>query len=172
MIQRPYPFLVATVAAIALAACSPEAPPAPPQTDDARTETEATQAQPGANSSWSTDPADDPNAYVPTEVAADAVLVGSSRDASGRATGAKPVYAQGDTVHASAPLKGAQPGAKFDVYWTFQDGQTHKMESKTGATGDYVSFEFASADGMVAGNYNVQIDANGIPLGIAEFRVE
>lgn len=172
MNMRPHLLLATTIASLALAACSPEAPPAPQQADDAHAQAQSAQPEPGNGARWSTDPADDPDAYVPTEVGADAVMVGASQDASGRAAGAKPVYTQADTVHASATASGAQSGAKFDVYWTFQDGQTHKMESKSGVSGDHVTFQFAAPDGMVTGTYNVQIDANGIPLGISEFRVE
>lgn len=158
----------ALLTTLALIACAPEAPPAPQQTDTA--DTQAQNSREAAASGWSTDPADDPNAYVPTEVAADGVAVGASAGASGQATGAKPIYSTGDTVHASAAA--ASAATKFDAYWTFQDGQTHKMESRTGASGDHVGFTFSAADGMVPGNYNVQIDADGIPLGITEFRVE
>lgn len=158
------------ISALVLAACSPEAPPAPPQAETPNPGARDMQGARGNASDWSTDPADDPNASVPTEVAADGVVVGTSTTPSGQAIGAKPTYSTGDTIQASAAATGA--GTKFDAYWTFQDGQTHKMESKTGASGDHVSFEFSAADGLVAGSYNVQIDANGIPLGIAEFRVE
>lgn len=170
MTPRLHLVAAAVLTALSLAACAPEAPPAPPQADADETAAPGPQDGTGTASGWSTDPADDPNAYVPTEVAADGVVVGASAAASGQATGAKPVYATGDTVHASAATKGT--ASKYDVYWTFQDGQTHKMESKSGASGEHVGFTFASSDGMVPGNYNVQIDADGIPVGIAEFRVE
>ena len=69
------------------------------------------------------------------------------------------------------PTKGHAPGAKGYVYWTYQDGRTHKEEAKPVA-GEFLSFQFSQADGMKPGKYNVEIDINDKPVGIVDFTVQ
>ena len=105
----------------------------------------------------------------PVAVAADAVQLGTSVDATGAAVGAKPAYAAADTVHASLPTKGRTGTAK--VYWTGSNGLSVKEEEKPLA-GDYVNFQFSRADGMKPGSYNVEIDVDDVPAGIVDFTVQ
>jgi hypothetical protein len=106
----------------------------------------------------------------PTTVAADAVIVGSALGPDQAATAPKPSYTTADTVYASASSAG-RAGAIARVYWTWQDGTSHKEEEKP-VDGDVVSFGFSQADGMRAGAYNVQIDIDDVPVGIADFQVQ
>ena len=54
-----------------------------------------------------------------------------------------------------------------------EDGNSHKEETVQAPAGEeYAVFEFSEADGLQPGSYNVQIDVNMQPVGIAEFRVE
>ena len=62
-------------------------------------------------------------------------------------------------------------GAIARVYWTYQDGTSDKEEEKPVA-GDIVNFSFSQADGMQPGAYNVQIDIDDVPVGIADFQVQ
>lgn len=112
---------------------------------------------------------------VPVEVRADAIAAGHVLGANGAVAEGKPgaIYGTGDTIHASAPTRGQKPGADVSVYWTYQDGRTHKEEMKTlGAGEQYVNFSFAKADGMRPGKYNVQIDFDFKPVGIVDFQVK
>lgn len=109
---------------------------------------------------------------LPTEVLADAIAAGSALGANGAVSAAKTRYGIGETVYASAPAGGHPAGSKFNVYWTYQDGTTHKEESKPlPPAAEYINFQFSSADGMKPGKYNVQIDFDFTPIGITEFTV-
>lgn len=159
-----------------LVACSVEEPPAASQEASAATQpdrgAESRQAQ-GQLPDLAPPPARNvPQTEIPAEVGADAVRVGSVLDTQGAATEPKPVYALTDTIHASVPTQGASQGGTLTVYWTFEDGLTHKEETVDVPTSEHASFSFSQADGMQAGLYNVQIDAGFEPIGISEFRVE
>ena len=67
-------------------------------------------------------------------------------------------------------LAGGKASGKAHVYWTFEDGTTVKEEDKP-VSGDVVSFEMSQASGMKPGQYNVQIDIDGVPVGITDFVV-
>lgn len=111
-----------------------------------------------------------PDSVLPAEVSAAAVTVGTAL-ANGRAVKSdRAQFATSDTVYASASVQ-AKPGADVSVYWTYQDGTTHKEETqklKSGG-GQPVTFSFGQADGMKPGKYNVEIDLDMTPVGIAEF---
>lgn len=100
-----------------------------------------------------------------------AVTVGSALSPDQAAITPKPAYATTDTVYASASTPGKPAGATATVYWTYQDGVAHKQEDKK-ISGDRVSFKFGRTDGMKAGHYNVEIDINDVPVGIADFTVQ
>ena len=128
----------------------PEAPPEP-----------ALPAEPG------------PDALLPTAVATDAVTVGSALQGDKVVKAASPQFTVADTVHAGSSVKGRPAGAEVAVYWTYEDGRTHKEERRPLAQGEqYVSFSFAKADGMKPGKYNAQIDVNMVPIGITDFVVK
>lgn len=109
-----------------------------------------------------------------TVVAADAVTVGTSLQGDDVVKAANALFTTADTVYASASVRGKPAGTDVAVYWTFQDGTSHKEESKKIASGDQqvLWFSFGKADGMRPGKYNVQIDVNSAPVGIADFVVK
>ena len=74
-------------------------------------------------------------------------------------------YGLDDTIHASARANG-----EAKVYWTYQDGSSHKEEVKP-ANG-IVTFDFDRSQGMRPGNYTVEIDIDGVPVGITDFVVK
>lgn len=155
------PSSVAIAVALLLAGCNkqPATPPAAPAPDAASAA--AVKAEDQAP----------PDQRVDTvTVTADAVTVGSALGPNQAATAPKPVYATTDTVYASASARG-HSGATARVYWTYQDGTSHKEEEKAVA-GDVINFSFSQADGMKAGAYNVEIDLNDVPVGIADFKVQ
>lgn len=159
------PLLLAATLALALPACDQRPPEAledvPAEGADAA----------GASTGAATGAPVAAPPSVPSEdleqvtVAADAVRVGTAVGPDGAATAPKPVYALSDVVYASARANGA---AK--VYWTYQDGTSHKEEEKP-ANG-IVTFQFGRADGMQAGAYSVEIDIDGVPVGITDFVVK
>ena len=115
-----------------------------------------------------------PQKQLPTQVAADAVTVGNSLAADRVVKAARAQFSSADTVYASASVRGKPAGATVSVYWTYQDGTTHKEETKNLASGDQqaIWFSFAQADGMRPGKYNVEIDVNMTPVGIADFQIQ
>lgn len=121
-------------------------------------------------------PADRPPPPEPPplpEAAPNEVAVGSALGDNGAVQAPKRSYAVSDTVHASVPTAGHAPGDTVTVYWTHEDGGVDKDESRPIGTGSsYASFSFSSADGMRAGDYNVQVDVNDVPVGLVDFTVE
>lgn len=155
------PSLAAIALALLLSGCDKQATPEPAA--DVPAPAATTPAEP-VDLSTSTEKAE------PTTVAADAVIVGSALGPDQAAISPKPAYAAADTVYASASAAG-RAGAIARVYWTYQDGTSDKEEEKPVA-GDIVNFSFSQADGMQPGAYNVQIDIDDVPVGIADFQVQ
>ncbi|HET8818181.1 MAG TPA: hypothetical protein VFM73_01385 [Xanthomonadaceae bacterium] len=156
-------FLLPLCAVLVAAGCNKQGPE-PRVAQD----TEAPAGQPGDGTSA-------PVAEPPPlpEATPNAVAVGSELGANGAVQAPRPSYGLTDTVYASAPTAGHSPGDTVTVWWTHEDGIADKDESKPlPANADYVNFSFSSADGMRAGAYNVQVDVNGMPVGIADFTVE
>jgi glucose/arabinose dehydrogenase len=114
-----------------------------------------------------------PEATLPTEVKADAVTVGGSLQGNTVVKSPTAQFTMADTVYAGASTKGKKPGGEVAVYWTYQDGRTHKEERRKLADGEqYVSFSFGKADGMMPGKYNAQIDVDMVPIGLTDFVVK
>lgn len=112
-------------------------------------------------------------AESPSIVSADAVAVGKAVGPNGAVSAAKAVYSIDDTVHASIPTGGHAAGSEALIYWTFQDGSSHKEERKRIEAGaEYVNFAFSRADGMKTGKYSVQVDVAEKPVGIVDFSVQ
>lgn len=112
------------------------------------------------------------DAVLPVTVSANAFAVGSALTGDGAATSPKASYALGDTVYASIPGGKYPNGAIARVYWTYAaDGTSHKEEEKTVGSGA-TNFEFGQADGMKAGEYNVEIHVNDKPVGIVDVVVK
>ncbi|MEG3191863.1 hypothetical protein [Lysobacter sp. D1-1-M9] len=109
----------------------------------------------------------------PVDVSADAIAVGSSIGADMAVDARKQRYTTDDTIYASIPTREFDPGSQAKVYWTFEDGTTDKEETKDIAAGaEHLHFELSAADGLRAGDYNVQVDVDGQPVGIVDFSVE
>lgn len=110
---------------------------------------------------------------MPAEVSANAIAVGKMQDGKVVRSPSN-VFTTADTVYAGAMVNGQKAGAKVVVYWTYQDGRSHKMETQKLGSNDAqpVSFAFTAADGMKPGKYNVEIDVDMIPIGIADFQVK
>ena len=118
-------------------------------------------------------PAAAPEAVMPTVVSADAVALGNAIGPNGAVSSGKAVYSIGDTVYASIPTGGHAAGSEALIYWTFQDGYSHKEERKRIEAGaEHVDFAFSRADGMKAGKYSVQVDVADKPVGIVDFSVQ
>lgn len=157
--------LCAVLAATVLAACEEKIDVPAAADGDTAGAAAGTGAAPGSSPAA---PASAPP-VEPVAVAADAVRVGTALDPAGAATAAKPAYAASDTVYASLSAKGRSGTAK--IYWTGPNGLSVKEEEKA-LSGDNVSFQFSAADGMKAGQYNVEIDVDGVPAGIVDFTVQ
>ena len=118
-------------------------------------------------------PVDPPaTAVQPTTVSADAVTIGTKLQGDMVVKSASPQFSTSDTVLAGASVKGKPAGAEVAVYWTYEDGRTHKEERRKLAGEQYVSFSFGKIDGMKAGKYNAQIDVDMVPVGITDFVVK
>lgn len=113
-----------------------------------------------------------PTAVQPTTVSADAVTIGTALQGEKVVKSASPQFSTSDTVLAGASVKGKPAGAEVAVYWTYEDGRTHKEERRKLAGEQYVSFSFAKIDGMKPGKYNAQIDVDMVPVGITDFVVK
>jgi hypothetical protein len=161
--------LCTTFAALALAACGEEKIDVPEVAGDGASTTEAAGSaspQPAAVAAKGASV----QVVEAVEVSADAVHVGTSVDSQQAATGAKKVYTSGDIVHASIDTR-AHPGTTATVYWSDQSGIAVKTEKKA-ISGTHVAFLFSRADGMKPGNYNVGIDVDDVPVGLADFKVQ
>lgn len=114
-----------------------------------------------------------PQTAMQVVVAADAIAVGNGVGPNGLVSNKQPQYGLSDTMYASLPVKGRPAGAVVKVYWTYQDGMSHKEETKNVEAGvEAVSFQFSTADGMKRGSYSVQIDVDDAPAGIVDFVVK
>lgn len=156
--------LLISALALGLVACKKEEPTATASTPDADAQQILEEGQPPPL------PVEPPaDAVIPVEVAANAFAIGSSLT-DNKASAPKPVYATGDTIYASLPAGRYRSGSTVNVYWTYEDGSSHKDETKE-ISGQFVTFQFSAADGMKAGKYNVEIGVNDKPVGIVDFVV-
>lgn len=153
---------------VLLAACGKDQPA--PAVDTASTAAAEAAKQQAANSAAAVAPKPE---QLPVEVRADAIAAGDAVGDNGAVSSAKTSYSVGDTVYASMPVRGHAAGAEAGVYWTYQDGNTHKEERKPIPAGaEFMNFQFSRADGMKPGKYNVQIDVDLKPVGIVDFKVD
>lgn len=148
---------------LALPACNKQGPESAADAVDVEASGEAVVAEPEALP---------PPPPLP-EASPNAVAVGSALAGNGAVQAPKAGYATSETVYASVPTSGRAQGDTVTVYWTHEDGKVDKQEQKQLDAGvDYVNFAFSGADGMRAGEYNVQADVNNVPVGIADFTVQ
>ncbi|MBW3551556.1 MAG: hypothetical protein KY442_12405, partial [Proteobacteria bacterium] len=145
-----------------LAACSSEQPQPAPPAEPVEAATQAPEFElPPATS------------QEPVAVSGDAIAVGSSIGADMAVDARKQRYTTGDTIYVSIPTGEFDPGSQAKVYWTFEDGTTEKEETQDIPAGaEHLHFELSAEDGLRAGDYNVQVDVSGQPVGIVDFSVE
>ena len=153
-------YLVAAVVAVAsLTGCgSEDETPVAPKSAKARSEAPA-------------DPRKDPAGAVPVTVSANALTLGASLGPTGEAVRGNGQFTLDDTVHVSFPSRGRPAGAPVTVYWTYQDGRTHRIERATLPAGEFAHYTFSKATGMKPGNYNVEVQVANRPIGISDFVV-
>lgn len=169
MHTSPRALLLPLALLFALSACQPKGPAEEVAADSAAAEQDAELA-PGQPAAPPPEPSAD--AVLPVTVAANAFPVGSAAGPDGAATAAKPTYSLNDTLYASLPAGRFPAGGTARVYWTYaKDGLSHKEEEKKIGSGP-VLFQFSKADGLRAGEYNVQIDVNDRPVGIVDMIVQ
>lgn len=154
---------------MSLSACRDDAPVDAGES----TATEAPeQLTPPAGPASATSAAAPAQAAMPVTVSADAVTVGKTVGPDGAVTTSVATYSVDDTVYASISTGGRAPLSDVSVYWTYQDGTSHKEERKRIPSGDkYVNFSFSKADGLRPGKYTVQMDVGDVPAGIIDFSV-
>lgn len=154
---------VAAVAApLALGACkraetpAPEAAPKPPPAPAARAESQPQAAPPAA---------------APFRVTS--IEIGNAIGDDKRVTTPTATLAPGDTIYASVASDGSAPSMKLTARWTFEDGQQVEEKSQDiRPDGPAVSeFHIAMPGGWPVGRYQVEILADGRPVGTREFEV-
>lgn len=167
--------LITTILALSLVGCG--------NSDESRDLAEIEAAQAGENISGTADgataPANEPAVatasppIMPVEVSSDAFKIGTAIGPDGSASGAKSSFNLNDTLHASVPVSGRPAGTEVKIYWSYQDGSSHKEEAKKVTAGaKYLTFDFSKANGMKPGSYMVQLDVNGTPAGILDIVVK
>lgn len=154
---------VAAVAApLARGACkraetpAPEAAPKPPPAPAARAESQPQAAPPAA---------------APFRVTS--IEIGNAIGDDKRVTTPTATLAPGDTIYASVASDGSAPSMKLTARWTFEDGQQVEEKSQDiRPDGPAVSeFHIAMPGGWPVGRYQVEILADGRPVGTREFEV-
>jgi hypothetical protein len=154
---------VAAVAApLALGACkraetpAPEAAPKPPPAPAARAASQPQAAPPAA---------------APFRVTS--IEIGNAIGDDKRVTTPTATLAPGDTIYASVASDGSAPSMKLTARWTFEDGQQVEEKSQDiRPDGPAVSeFHVAMPGGWPVGRYQVEILADGRPVGTREFEV-
>lgn len=113
-----------------------------------------------------------PDANLPATASRAGVTVGNSLQGEAVVASQSAQFSIADTVYVGASVKGKKPGSEVAVYWTYEDGRTHREERRKLAGEQYVSFSFSKADGMKPGKYNAQIDVDRVPIGLADFLVK
>lgn len=110
---------------------------------------------------------------APVLVSGDALKIGVDSNPDGSAKDSKHVYSTTDVLHASFPVAGRTIGTQVKIYWSYQNGLSHKEEiKKVEPNMAFASFEFSKKDGLTSGKYMVQIDVNDTPAGIVDIVVK
>ena len=94
--------------------------------------------------------------------------LGNAIGADKRVTRAEPTFAPGDTIYASSRRVGVAPSATLEARWTYGDaGQIVSSRAQPIAPTGPASSEFhiSKPDGWPAGDYKVEISANGAVVG-------
>jgi hypothetical protein len=102
------------------------------------------------------------------------VELGSAIGTDKRVSMPKTTFAPTDTIYASVVTDGSSPNVTLAARWTYgADGQLVKEDTLAIApTGPAVNeFHVSKPDGWAAGQYKVEITANGAPAGSKTFEV-
>ena len=112
-------------------------------------------------------------AAAPAPFAVQGVSLGNSIGADKRVVAPASSFAKTDTIYASVATQGASPSVTLTARWTYEGGQLVKEDTQTIApTGPATTeFHIAKPDGWPAGNYQVEIRANGVVVGSQSFSV-
>lgn len=166
------PLVSALVVLALLTSCTREDPDA----DVLQGEADAAPSSPAAGTPAQSTSASPPAVAVMPEVVEPvvtderAIVIGTSVEAGKVRPANRLQFSTRDTVFAQLPGGRHPTGSETKIYWTYQDGMSHKEEKKSlGPEG--VVFEFSSADGMKPGRYTVQVDVASVPVGIVDFEV-
>lgn len=99
----------------------------------------------------------------------DAAKVGSAVDQQGAISAPASEFTVGQTIFISVPTKyGRKAGDRLEIFWFHDDGRSRKDERKVVA-GPNTVFELIAKD---PGPYNVEVDANGRPIALAQFTIK
>jgi predicted small lipoprotein YifL len=105
----------------------------------------------------------------PVVVNPDAAKVGAAVDAQGAISEPASEFGVGQTVYISVPTKfGRKAGDRLEIFWFHDDGRSRKDDRKVIA-GPNTVFELIAKD---SGAYNVEVDANGRPIALAQFTIK
>ncbi len=120
--------------------------------------------------------ADTTMAMPSTTLSVTGIELGKAVGVDRRVTMPMTTFGTRDTIYASVATSGAPATATLTAVWTFsQDGQTAAVDSTSLAvspTGDEVTeFHISRAQPWPAGNYKVEIFANGASAGTRDFEV-
>jgi len=152
---------------LALTACSGEDPDADVMSDGGAAKTDATAPTSPAPAA-PIDPT--PEVVKPVTVSNDAITLGTTVQDGRVVKAPRAQFTLADTVRAGVAGGGHPAGAETRIYWTYQDGLSHKEETKP-LTAEGVVFEFSRSDGMKPGRYTVQVDVGPTPIGLVDFEV-
>jgi hypothetical protein len=102
------------------------------------------------------------------------VTLGKKLDADKRVAAPTTTFAPKDTIYASVATTGSAPSKTLSAKWTYQDGQTVKVDSQTIApTGaSATEFHLTKKSPWPAGKYKVEISVDGAPATTKEFEVK
>jgi hypothetical protein len=112
-------------------------------------------------------------AVAPAPFRVSGIELGNAIGADKRVAAPSTSFAATDTIYASVATEGASPSVALAARWTYQDGQLVNEETQAIApTGAAVSeFHISKPDGWPAGNYRVEVIANGASAGARDFQV-
>ena len=118
-------------------------------------------------------PAAPPQAAAPAPFKVVRIDLGTAVGADKRVAAPTTTFKPGDTIYASVLTDGASPKVSLAARWTYGDGQLVNESTQTIApTGPAATeFHIAKADGWPAGNYTLELAANGEKAGTVPFTV-
>lgn len=112
-------------------------------------------------------------APAPVPFAVKGIDLGKAIGADKKVTAAATTFAPADTIYASVLTEGAAPSVTLTARWTYGDGQLVSESTQTIAPSGPAATEFhiSKPDGWPTGRYQVQVTADGKPVGTRDFEV-